>query len=54
MSDRVLVMREGRLAGELTRVEATQESIMSMATGLARTAMPEVESYYDTETPSAG
>jgi ABC-type molybdate transport system ATPase subunit len=33
MSDRVLVMREGRLAGELSRAEATQETIMSMATG---------------------
>ena len=54
MSDRVLVMREGRLAGELSRAEATQESIMSMATGIARTAMPEVESYYDTESPAAG
>ena len=54
MSDRVLVMREGRLAGELSRAEATQESIMSMATGLARMAMPEVESYYDTESPAAG
>ena len=52
MSDRVLVMREGRLTGELSRAEATQETIMSMATGLARAAMPEVESYYDTESPA--
>jgi ABC-type sugar transport system ATPase subunit len=34
MSDRVLVMREGRLAGELTRAEATQERIMALATGV--------------------
>jgi ABC-type sugar transport system ATPase subunit/ribose/xylose/arabinose/galactoside ABC-type transport system permease subunit len=33
MSDRVLVMREGRLTGEFTRAEATQERIMSAATG---------------------
>ena len=34
MSDRILVMREGRIAGELSRAEATQEAIMSLATGL--------------------
>lgn len=33
MSDRVLVMHEGRLAGELSRGEATEESVMAMATG---------------------
>ncbi len=33
MSDRVLVMREGRLAGELSREEATPEKIMALATG---------------------
>jgi inositol transport system ATP-binding protein len=33
MSDRVLVMREGRIAGELPRSQATQESIMALATG---------------------
>ena len=32
MSDRVIVMREGRIAGELSRAEATQESIMALAT----------------------
>jgi ABC-type sugar transport system ATPase subunit len=36
MSDRVLVMREGRIAGELSRAEATQEGIMALATGLGR------------------
>ncbi len=28
MSDRILVMHEGRIAGELSREEATQEKIM--------------------------
>lgn len=32
MSDRVIVMREGTIAGELLRSEATQESIMKLAT----------------------
>jgi ABC-type sugar transport system ATPase subunit len=35
ISDRILVMHEGRLAGELPRAGATQESIMALATGLA-------------------
>src|SRR5688500_4251278 len=33
ISDRVLVMREGRLTGEFSRAEATQQRIMSAATG---------------------
>jgi ribose transport system ATP-binding protein len=33
MSDRILVMHEGRIAGELSRAEATQEAIMHLATG---------------------
>lgn len=33
MADRVLVMHEGRLAGELTRAQATEEAIMHLATG---------------------
>lgn len=33
MSDRIVVMREGRVAGELTGEEATQEKIMAAATG---------------------
>jgi len=32
MSDRILVMRQGRLAGELSRAEATSERVMEMAT----------------------
>lgn len=33
MCDRVLIMHEGRMAGELKRGEASQERIMSLATG---------------------
>ena len=33
MSDRILVMHEGRIAGELMKTEATQEKIMYLATG---------------------
>lgn len=33
MSDRVLVMHEGRITGELSRAQANQESIMQLATG---------------------
>jgi ribose transport system ATP-binding protein len=33
ISDRILVMREGRVAGEFTREEATQDDIMHAATG---------------------
>ena len=32
MSDRIIVMREGRLTGQFSRAEATQEKIMSAAT----------------------
>jgi inositol transport system ATP-binding protein len=38
MSDRVLVMHEGRLTGEFSRAEATQERIMAAATGTAAAA----------------
>ena len=33
MSDRILVMHEGRVSGELSREEANQESVMQLATG---------------------
>jgi ribose transport system ATP-binding protein len=33
MSDRVLVMREGRIAGELARTDATEQNIMALAAG---------------------
>lgn len=32
MSDRILVLHEGRMAGELSRAEATEEAIMHLAT----------------------
>jgi rhamnose transport system ATP-binding protein len=35
MSDRVLVMREGKLVAEFDRAEATQERIMAAAAGLS-------------------
>jgi ABC-type sugar transport system ATPase subunit len=35
MSDRVLVMSSGRIAGELARGDATQESVMRLATGVS-------------------
>lgn len=34
MSDRVLVMREGRMSGEFERDEATQEKVMAAAAGV--------------------
>ncbi|MEK8028750.1 sugar ABC transporter ATP-binding protein [Pseudaquabacterium rugosum] len=33
MSDRVIVMQEGHVTGQLSRADATQESIMALATG---------------------
>lgn len=38
MSDRILVMREGQIAGEMPREEATQQGIMELATGVSATA----------------
>jgi inositol transport system ATP-binding protein len=38
MSDRVLVMHEGRITGEFSRAEMTQEKIMRAATGTAAAA----------------
>ncbi|HEY7088488.1 MAG TPA: ATP-binding cassette domain-containing protein, partial [Tepidisphaeraceae bacterium] len=38
MSDRVLVMRQGRIAAEFARGEATQERVMAAATGTDRAA----------------
>ncbi|MGW2349871.1 sugar ABC transporter ATP-binding protein [Actinacidiphila glaucinigra] len=38
MADRVLVMHEGRLAAEIPRSEATEESVMAAATGRVRRA----------------
>ena len=33
MSDRIIVMHEGKKSGELSRAEATQEKILHLATG---------------------
>ena len=33
MSDRILVMHEGQLAGELDRESASEESVMRLASG---------------------
>lgn len=33
VSDRIMVMHEGRISGELTRQEAAQEKVMQLATG---------------------
>jgi D-xylose transport system ATP-binding protein len=38
LSDRVIVLHEGRVTGEFTRREATPEAVMSCATGHARVA----------------
>jgi rhamnose transport system ATP-binding protein len=43
MADRVLVMREGRISGEFSREEATQESVMTAATGGPEQEEPEDE-----------
>jgi ribose transport system ATP-binding protein len=40
MSDRVLVMQGGRIRGELSRAEATQERIMAFATGSDESGEP--------------
>jgi ribose transport system ATP-binding protein len=33
MSDRTLVLHEGRLSGELSRSELSEEAVMQLATG---------------------
>jgi ABC-type sugar transport system ATPase subunit len=38
LADRILVLREGRVAGELTRVRATQESLLRLMAGLGEPA----------------
>jgi D-xylose transport system ATP-binding protein len=38
MSDRILVMRQGKVAGELKREEASEEAVMHLATGVAHAA----------------
>jgi ribose transport system ATP-binding protein len=38
MADRALVMHEGRITGELSRSELTEENIMHLATGGEKSA----------------
>lgn len=38
MSDRTIVMHEGRITGELTRDQLSEEAIMQLATGIVRAA----------------
>jgi len=45
MSDRIMVMHEGRKVGELARAEATQEKILHMATGEPLSTFKEVHYY---------
>jgi len=33
MSDRIIVMHEGRITGELTKEEASQEKVLELASG---------------------
>jgi ABC-type sugar transport system ATPase subunit len=40
LSDRVLVMREGRIVGELERDAVTEEAVMALAAGAAQRTMP--------------
>jgi ABC-type sugar transport system ATPase subunit len=35
LADRIVVLREGRVAGEVTRADATQERLLRMMAGLA-------------------
>ena len=37
MADRVLVMHEGRITGELSRADANEESVIRLATGATET-----------------
>ena len=38
LADRILVVREGRLVGELSRSEATEDAILRLAAGVPATA----------------
>ena len=38
LSTRILVMRDGKIAGELSRAEATQEGILRLMAGVTTTA----------------
>jgi ABC-type sugar transport system ATPase subunit len=40
MSDRVLVMRDGAIVGEVARAQASEERLVAMAAGVAHTTEP--------------
>jgi ABC-type sugar transport system ATPase subunit len=40
MSDRILVMHEGRVSGDFSRAEADQERVMFAATGQVEAGAP--------------
>ena len=52
ISDRVLVVRNGRIAKEISRAEATEQNVMMYATGVAADERRIEEER--TETPKAG
>jgi ABC-type sugar transport system ATPase subunit len=45
LSSRILVLRHGRLVGELSRADATQAALLRMMTGLAEHATPRDEAH---------
>ena len=47
MSDRIVVMHEGKITGILNRGEATQELIMKYATGNVPALKEEINGKYD-------
>ncbi|CAM5344888.1 sugar ABC transporter ATP-binding protein [Streptomyces] [Streptomyces griseus] len=52
MSDRVLVMAQGRIAGELPADEATQDAVMALAVGTQGPADPPTDAPAPTEHPA--
>ncbi len=44
VSDRIVVMRQGRISGELSRKEATEQTVLSLALPQSSTALPETGS----------
>jgi L-arabinose transport system ATP-binding protein len=40
VSDRIVVMRQGRISGELARNDATEQAVLSLALPQSSTALP--------------
>jgi L-arabinose transport system ATP-binding protein len=40
VSDRIIVMRQGRISGELARQDATEQTVLSLALPQSSTALP--------------